>query len=294
MKNLQGRFRELTYFELLKMNGGYGGSSGGTGGGYSSSSGDSSGSRTPGNNGKQTFVSRDKDTKTTSTKNADGTETITKTNTKTGEIISSCTTGLKSGQGSKGYASSSGGSSSYSSTSSGYSTSSSGSHGYSGTSSGSSSKTNYKVPSSGSTTNDPESNFEYQICSNPNEVHCDIIAWNHAVDAGLNPAGKRNKKWDGNKLTVDTIFNTYYADEAVEFNPDLASKKGYIFYDWEGNGTFDHMEYCEIDNDGAGYSYFSNKGFSEKEELISISFYKDKNAGARNDGPGRLKFVSLN
>lgn len=125
-------------------------------------------------------------------------------------------------------------------------------------------------------------------------MHCDIIAWNHAVDAGLNPAGKRNKKWDGNKLTVDTIFNTYYADEAVDFNSDLAGKKGYIFYDWEGDGTFDHMEYCEIDNDGGGYSYFSNKGFSEKEELISISFYKDKNAGARNDGPGRLKFVSLN
>lgn len=262
MKNLQGRFRELTYFELLKMNGGYGGSSGGTGSGYSSSSAGSSGNRNSGNNSKQTFVSRDKYTKTTSTKNADGSETITKTNTKTGEIISSYTTGLKTGQSSKGYASSS--------------------------------KTNYGTPAGGSTTNTPESNFKYQICSNPNEVHCDIIAWNHAVDAGLNPAGKRNKKWDGNKLTVDTIFNTYYADEAVEFNSDLAGKKGYIFYDWEGDRTFDHMEYCEIDNDGGGYSYFSNKGFSEKEELISISFYKDKNAGARNDGPGRLKFVSLN
>lgn len=294
MKNLQGRFRELTYFELLKMNGGYGGSSGGTGGGYSSSSGGSSGSRTPGNNGKQTFVSRDKDTKTTSTKNADGTETITKTNTKTGEIISSYTTGLKSGKDSKGYASSSAGSSSYSSTSSGYSTSSSGSHGYSGTSSGSSSKTNYELPSSGSTTNDPESNFEYQICSNPNEVHCDIIAWNHAVDAGLNPAGKRNKKWDGNKLTVDTIFNTYYADEAVEFNPDLAGKKGYIFYDWEGNGTFDHMEYCEIDNDGGGYSFYNNTGKKESEIFRYRLFLEDKNAGADNNGSGILKFVSLN
>lgn len=305
MKNLQGRFRELTYFELLKMNGGHGGSSGGTGGGYSSSSGGSSGSSPPpGNNGKQTFASRDKDTKTTSKKNADGTENITKINTKTGEIISSYTTGLKSGQGSKGYASSSGGSSSYSSTSSGYSAisrgsysyagTSRGSHGYSATSSGSSSKTNYEFPSSGSTTNDPKSNFEYQICSNPNEVHCDIIAWNHAVDAGLNPAGKRNKKWDGNKLTVDTIFNTYYADEAVEFNSDLAGKKGYIFYDWKGDGTFDHMEYCEIDNDGGGYSYFSNKGFSKDEKLIPTNFHEDKNAGARHDGNGILKFVSLN
>ncbi len=294
MKNLQGRFRELTYFELLKMNGGYGGSSGGTGGGYSSSSGGSSGSRNPGNNSKQTFVSRDKYTKTTSTKNADGSETITKTNTKTGEIISSYTTGLKTGQNSKGYASSSGGSNSYSSSSSGYSTTSSGSHGYSGTSSGSSSKTNYGTPAGGSTTNTPKSNFEYQICSNPNEVHCDIIAWNHAVDAGLNPAGKRNKKWDGNKLTVDTIFNTYYADEAVEFNSDLAGKKGYIFYDWEGDGTFDHMEYCEIDNDGGGYSFYNNTGKKESEIFHHRLFLEDKNAGADNNGSGILKFVSLN
>ena len=39
MKNLQGKFRELTYQELLKMNGGYGGSSGGSSRGYSGTSG---------------------------------------------------------------------------------------------------------------------------------------------------------------------------------------------------------------------------------------------------------------
>lgn len=166
--------------------------------------------------------------------------------------------------------------------------------GYGGSSGSSSSKTNYELPSSGSTTNAPESNFEYQICSNPNEVHCDIIAWNHAVDAGLNPTEKRNKKWDGNKLTVDTIFNTYYADEAVEFNSDLAGKKGYIFYDWEGDGTFDHMEYCEIDNDGGGYSFYNNTGKKENEIFHHRLFLEDKNAGADNNGSGILKFVSLN
>lgn len=206
MKNLQGKFRELTYSELLQLNGGYGGSSSG---------------------------------------------------------------GKSSG---------------------GYSGTSSGS--YSGTSSGSSQPKN--TPTTEPTTPESSSSyFKHQVCADPNQVHCDIIAWNHAVDAGLNPAGKGNEVWDGNKLTVDEIFNTSHADEAVEFNADLAGKKGYIFYDWTGDGTFDHMEYCEIES-GGNYNYFSNEGFEQGESLISQNFSRDKNAGALNNGPGRLKFVSLN
>lgn len=307
MKNLQGKFRELTYSELLQLNGGYGGSSGGSksSGGYSgtSSSGNSS------NNGRKTsvtpvgkpsFVRSDKDTLTTSRKNSDGSETVTTINRKTGAVISSYTTGIR--KSSESYSTSSSGvnGGGYSGTSSasgtgrtGYGSPGTSSSSYSGTSSGSSQPKNTPTTEP-STTGNKTSNFKHQICADPNQVHCDIIAWNHAVDAGLNPAGKGNESWDGNKLTVDAIFNTYYADEAAEFNENLAGKKGYIFYDWEGDGTFDHVEYCEVDNNGAGYSFYNNNGYEKDEKYYHRLFADDNNAGARPDNRGRLKFIALN
>ena len=315
MKNLQGKFRELTYSELLKMNGGYSSSSGGSSRGYSGTSGGGNSCSSGGNTtvtpvGKPTFVRRDKNTLTTSRKNSDGSETYTTVNTKTGAVISSHTIGLRKGSGSKtnsttggngGYSTSSSGMNGggYSGTSSVSGTGRSG-YGYSGTSGGSSSGTGSgnSQPKNNpinepTTPGNSSSDFKHQICADPSKVHCDIIAWNHAVDAGLNPAGKKNKSWDGNELTVDAIFNNHYADEAAEFDSSLAGKKGYIFYDWTGDGTFDHMEYCEIEN-GGSYKYFSNNGFEQGETLVPQNFAKDKNAGALNGGPGKLKFVSLN
>ena len=314
MRNLQENFRELTYPELLKMNGGYGGSSGGGSRGYSGTSGGGNpcSSRTNASAipvGRTSFVRRDEDTLTTSRKNSDGSETVTTVNTKTGAVISSYTTGIRKG-GSKANSTTGGGS--YSTSSSGwngggYPGSSSGSgsgrssgHGYSGTSSGSSSGTNTgnsqpkNTTTEATTLGNNSSGFKHQVCADPKQVHCDIIAWNHAVDAGLNPAGKGNDSWDGNKLTVDAIFNNYYADEAVEFNADLAGKKGYIFYDWTGDGTFDHVEYCEIDNNGTGYSFYNNQGYEKDEKHYHRFFADDNNAGARPDGNGRLKFIALN
>lgn len=314
MKNLQGKFRELTYPELLKMNGGYGGSSGGGSRGYSGTSGGGNSCSSGGNTsvtpvGKATFVRRDKDTLTTSRKNSDGSETVTTVNTKTGAVISSYTTGIRKG-GSKNNSTTGGGSyttsssgwngGGYSGTSSGSGTGHSG-YGYSGTSSGSSSgKSSGSSQPKNNPTNEPttpgnsSSDFKHQVCADPKKVHCDIIAWNHAVDAGLNPAGKGNDSWDGNELSVDAIFYNYYADEAVEFNADLAGKKGYIFYDWEGDGTFDHVEYCEVDNNGGGYSFYNNKGYEEGEKYYHRLFADDNNAGARPDSKGRLKFIALN
>ncbi len=314
MRNLQENFRELTYPELLKMNGGYGGSSGGGSRGYSGTSGGGNpcSSRTNASAipvGRTSFVRRDEDTLTTSRKNSDGSETVTTVNTKTGAVISSYTTGIRK-SGSKNNSPT--GDGSYSTSSSGwngggYSGSSSGSgsgrssgHGYSGTSSGASAGTNAgnsqpkNTTTEATTPGNNSSGFKHQVCADPKQVHCDIIAWNHAVDAGLNPAGKGNDSWDGNKLTVDAIFNNYYADEAVEFNADLAGKKGYIFYDWTGDGTFDHVEYCEIDNNGTGYSFYNNQGYEKDEKHYHRFFADDNNAGARPDGNGRLKFIALN
>lgn len=328
MKNLMKSFRELSYFELLGMNGGYGGGSGGGSGsksggsGYSGGSGGSSSGGSSSNRknssgrkpGYTRYIGSDATTKTTGTINLDGSETVTKVNTETGEIIysytnrtaigssySSSSSGTlssgssKSDSNSKGYSSSSG---SYTVS---YGHSSSGRGSYSGSSSGwgRTYTTSYETSSGGSGTSGVSSKqeknkYDYQTCSNKDNVHCDIIAWNHAVDAGLNPAGNGNNNWDGNKLTVDEIYNKHYADEAVEFNSDLAGKKGYIFYDWEGDGKFDHIEYCEVDANGAGYSFYNNDGHEKSEEYYHRYFIEDNNAGAENGGLGKLKFVALN
>lgn len=99
----------------------------------------------------------------------------------------------------------------------------------------------------------------------------------------------------GNQLLVDEIFNRYYADEATEFDSNPAGKKGYIFYDWKGDGTYDHMEYCEVDAIGAGYNFYLNEGkINEDAQWIHTTFANDKNAHAKPDSTGTIKFVALN
>ncbi len=307
-EHFTSNYKPLTYEALLQTNGGYAGSSGSSGGGsgYSSSSGSSCGKNSK-NNTTTRFIRSDKYTKTYGTKNTDNTETVTTIDIKTGKVISRYTYGISKGSSSKG--------SSYAISSSGRTPS----YGYSAPSSGGGYNSSYKTTSGGFTisyeqtssgangTNSGSSSdtqseekpiivkkYGYQICADENQSHCDIIAWNHAVDAGLNPAGNGNDAWDGNQLLVDEIFNRYYADEATEFDSNLAGKKGYIFYDWKGDGTYDHMEYCEVDAAEGNYKYFSNKGTNQGAEWKNSNFLKDINAGALNSGPCKIKFVALN
>lgn len=302
--------KPLTYEALLQTNGGYAGSSGSSGGGsgYSSSSGSSCGNNSK-NNTTTRFIRSDKYTKTYGTKNTDNTETVTTIDIKTGKVISRYTYGISKGTSSKG--------SSYASRSS----SKTHSYGYSAlsmgirhsssyqTTSGGGYTVSYEQTSSGANGTNPGSStdtqseekpitvkkYGYQICADENQSHCDIIAWNHAVDAGLNPAGDNNDAWDGNKMLVDEIFNRYYADEATEFDSNLAGKKGYIFYDWTGDGTYDHMEYCEVDANGAGYNFYLNEGkINEDAQWVQRLFSRDKNAHAKADSTGTIKFVALN
>lgn len=269
MKNLMKNFHELSYFELLETNGGYGGSSGG---GRSGSKGGSS----RGYSGSSSGSSK-------SSKKSGG---------KSG--YNALTSGLSApryvaarerGRMTKE------GRTAYYTPSSGVPTSPSA---YSGSSSGSGGAGKGGDPYAKNNEYESKLKEQYQNCDNVNDVHCDIIAWNHAVDAGLNPAGDGVENWNGNKLTVNDIFNNYYKDKATDFNSDLAGKKGYIFYDWNGQGKYEHVEYCEINENGSGYWYYKNNGYEKGEEYVSTTFANDSNASAKDDGNGKLKFVALN
>ena len=132
------------------------------------------------------------------------------------------------------------------------------------------------------------------ICSNPNDFHCDIIAWNHAVDAGLNPRGKDGTDWDANNKTVDQIYNEHFVGLDVDFDGKQAGKMGYILYDWEGDGKYDHIEFGMISEDGLSYSFYNNQGFEYQDKYSTRTFAQDPNAGAKPDSPGSVRFIPLN
>lgn len=141
----------------------------------------------------------------------------------------------------------------------------------------------------------------YLVCSNPNDYHCDIIAWNHAVDAGLDPRGQGGTDWDANNKTVDQIYNEHFVGKDVDFDGNQAGKMGYILYDWEGDGEYDHIEFGSISDDGLSYSYYSNSGFdgtdengNPQENYYTRYFSNDSNAHADNNGNGIVRFIPLN
>ena len=140
---------------------------------------------------------------------------------------------------------------------------------------------------------------EYLTPDNPDDVHCDIIAWNHAVEAGLNPRGENGTDRDANHNTVDQIFNEHFEGQDVEFNGIQAGRAGYLFYDYDGadidgNIEFTHVEFVRIHEDGMGYSYFQNVGFEYGETYRTESFEVDPNGHANNNGNGIVRFVPLN
>ena len=135
---------------------------------------------------------------------------------------------------------------------------------------------------------------DYLSTNNPDDVHCDVIAWNHAVDAGLDPRGEDGNDWNADDNTVNQIYNDHFSDDAVSFDSNCAGQTGYLFYDWTGDGTYDHVEFASVNSDGTSYSYYSNNGFEQGETYNTRTFADDSNAHARNDGNGVVSFVPLN
>lgn len=75
---------------------------------------------------------------------------------------------------------------------------------------------------------------------------------------------------------------------------DDAGKMGYILYDWEGDGKYDHIEFGMISEDGLSYSFYNNQGFEYQDKYSTRTFAQDPNAGAKPDSPGSVRFIPLN
>jgi hypothetical protein len=136
---------------------------------------------------------------------------------------------------------------------------------------------------SGSGDSGSSSTPEHQTPYDPNDYHCDIIAYNLAVDNG-HQAGS----WDGNTQTVNQIFSGNYASEA-ETAPEAGSC-GYVFYDWNNDGTFDHMEYYESNSYGS-YTVYETDGINENTQAVTYYSASDTNGKTQT---GSAAFVALN
>ena len=133
----------------------------------------------------------------------------------------------------------------------------------------------------------PENNLgggesvDKQVTVNPNDYHCDIKAWNAAIDAGFDPRGADDITWNGNKKTVNELFNEHYQDSAISFDSSCAGMSGYLFYDWGGDGVDkkDHVEFCSVSADGTTYTFGNTDGIKEIK-WDTRSFTQDSNARA--------------
>jgi len=123
-----------------------------------------------------------------------------------------------------------------------------------------------------------------QVCTNPDDYHCDIKAYNEAVRHGVSNPGTG----DWNKVTVNTIYQNQFASRAS--SSFSANQKGYIFYDDGNDGTMDHMEYFEASADGHHYTVWTTDGKNNPTPKV-YDYYSDIN-GHRSDGT-IAKFVAL-
>ena len=126
-----------------------------------------------------------------------------------------------------------------------------------------------------------------QVCTNPSDYHCDIIAYNKAVEHGITNPGTG----DWNRINVNTIYNDQFASKAE--NKPIAGSKGYIFYDWASTpGTAkDHMEYYECSADGKTYTVWETNGLDTP--VPKTYTYSIDNNGKGGTGSTAV-FVQLN
>ena len=132
-----------------------------------------------------------------------------------------------------------------------------------------------------------------QICKDETKEHCDIYAWNKAVERWLDPSMEKGTLLDLNTVKVNEMYETYYKQYCVPFDSNCAGKNGFLIYDWESNGLGrkDHIEYCEVGAGGDSYTYYKTDGI-DLPKAVTYSFSVKPKATAA--GNSTVVFLPLN
>jgi RHS repeat-associated protein len=81
---------------------------------------------------------------------------------------------------------------------------------------------------------------------NPEDrYHCDVMAWNGALDAGYDPRAQNGATWDGNQITVSGIYDLYPDNRTST----PANTAGYVFSNFDQNGQPRHVEFYDYTGD---------------------------------------------
>lgn len=107
----------------------------------------------------------------------------------------------------------------------------------------------------------------HQTASNESDYHCDIISWNEAIDAGLDPRDQNGQEWNGNELTVEQIYERYQNNRTPGTPPNNTA--GYAFYDTpnDSDDIPEHMEfYDNRNNNGNGYTLYRTDGIQNPQQ----------------------------
>jgi RHS repeat-associated protein len=92
-----------------------------------------------------------------------------------------------------------------------------------------------------------------------NRFHCDVMAWNGALDAGYDPRGQNGNIWDGNLLTVPNIYSLYQNSRTTVPAPGTA---GYVFSNFE-DGNPRHMEFYDNNGGAETYTRYATNGITD-------------------------------
>jgi hypothetical protein len=94
----------------------------------------------------------------------------------------------------------------------------------------------------------------------PSDYHCDIYAWNEALNNNSDPRAPNGNIWDGNDLTVPQIYDQY--TDRNDTPP--AGTAGYAFYDSpnDNDAVPEHLEYYDNRNSGETYTLYSTDGIN--------------------------------
>lgn len=120
-----------------------------------------------------------------------------------------------------------------------------------------------------------------QSAYNENDYHCDIYAWNLAVENGLDPTNGSNEVIDLNQNTVADMYNKYFGNEDTSHGVCEKNTKGLAFYDGTNDGVSNptHVEYYDSTNSSSNsFTKYSTDGIAEpKAEQRSYSDSRNEN-----------------
>ncbi|MBE6352443.1 MAG: hypothetical protein E7060_05820 [Treponema bryantii] len=120
-----------------------------------------------------------------------------------------------------------------------------------------------------------------QNAYNDNDYHCDIYAWNLAVENGLDPTNGSNEVIDLNQNTVADMYNKYFGNEDTSDGVCEKNTKGLAFYDGTNDGVSNptHVEYYDSTNSSSNsFTKYSTDGIAEpKAEQRSYSDSRNEN-----------------